>query len=36
VFKIHLRDINADVVEAWRAAFSDAEDVEVSLGDIFE
>jgi len=36
VFKIHLRDINADVVEAWRAAFSDTEGVEVSLGDIFE
>lgn len=36
MFKIHLRDINADVVEAWRAAFSDTEGVEVSLGDIFE
>lgn len=36
MFKIHLRDINADVVEAWRAAFSDTGGVEVSLGDIFE
>jgi O-acetyl-ADP-ribose deacetylase (regulator of RNase III) len=35
VFSIHLRDINVDVVEAWRAAFADVEDVEVSLGDIF-
>jgi O-acetyl-ADP-ribose deacetylase (regulator of RNase III) len=35
VFSIHLRDINADVVEAWRAAFADVADVEVSLGDIF-
>ncbi|MGX1318640.1 O-acetyl-ADP-ribose deacetylase (regulator of RNase III) [Bradyrhizobium sp. USDA 377] len=35
MFSIHLRDINADVVEAWRAAFADVADVEVSLGDIF-
>jgi O-acetyl-ADP-ribose deacetylase (regulator of RNase III) len=35
VFRIHLRDINADVVEAWRSAFADAADVEVSLGNIF-
>ena len=35
MFSIHLRDISADVVEAWRAAFADVADVEVSLGDIF-
>jgi len=35
VFSIHLRDINAEIVEAWRAAFADVADVEVSLGDIF-
>lgn len=35
MLSIHLRDINAAVVEAWRAAFADLADVEVSLGDIF-
>ncbi|WP_063629446.1 macro domain-containing protein [Bradyrhizobium sp. WSM2254] len=35
MFSIHLRDISADVVEAWRAAFADVANVEVSLGDIF-
>lgn len=35
MFSIHLRDINAEIVEAWRAAFADVADVEVSLGDIF-
>src|SRR5262245_26819202 len=31
-----LRDRNADVVEAWRAEFAQAPDVEVSEGDIFD
>ncbi|MBR0691163.1 macro domain-containing protein [Bradyrhizobium manausense] len=35
MFSIHLRDINTDVVEAWRVAFADVAEVEVSLGDIF-
>ncbi|WP_008542051.1 macro domain-containing protein [Bradyrhizobium sp. CCGE-LA001] len=35
MFSIYLRDINADVVEAWRTAFADAANVEISLGDIF-
>ncbi|MFB6414454.1 MULTISPECIES: macro domain-containing protein [Bradyrhizobium] len=35
MLNIHLRDISADVVEAWRAAFADVAAVEVSLGDIF-
>jgi O-acetyl-ADP-ribose deacetylase (regulator of RNase III) len=33
--KIFLRDINADVVDAWREAFAGCDDVEVSQGDIF-
>jgi O-acetyl-ADP-ribose deacetylase (regulator of RNase III) len=33
---IHLRDINAAVVEAWEQAFLDAPDVLISQGDIFE
>ena len=35
MFSIHLRDINADLVDAWKLAFADAPDVQVSLGDIF-
>ncbi|MBR1180019.1 macro domain-containing protein [Bradyrhizobium sp. KB893862 SZCCT0404] len=35
MLNIHLRDINADVVDAWREAFADVANVEVSLGDIF-
>ncbi|MBR0840912.1 macro domain-containing protein [Bradyrhizobium liaoningense] len=35
MLSIHLRDISAEVVEAWRAAFADVADVEVSHGDIF-
>lgn len=31
-----LRDRNSDVVEAWRAEFAHAPDVEVSHGDIFD
>lgn len=34
MFSIQLRDINADVVEAWRAAFGGVAAVDVSLGDI--
>jgi hypothetical protein len=33
---IHLRNINAAVVEAWEQAFLDAPDVLISQGDIFE
>lgn len=32
---IHLRDIGAPLVEAWRDAFADVESVTVSCGDIF-
>jgi O-acetyl-ADP-ribose deacetylase (regulator of RNase III) len=34
--KVHLRDINAEVVKAWEGAFKDAPGVLVSRGDIFE
>jgi hypothetical protein len=33
---IHLRDINAAVVEAWEQVFVDTPEVLVSQGDIFE
>lgn len=33
---IHLRDINAGVVEAWELAFADLPEVRVSRDDIFE
>jgi O-acetyl-ADP-ribose deacetylase (regulator of RNase III) len=33
--RIFLRDINADVVAAWRDVFAGVENVEVSQGDIF-
>ncbi len=33
---IHLRDMNPAVVAAWRVAFADTPDVELSCGDIFE
>ena len=33
--KIFLRDINADVVAAWRDAFAGIENVDVTQGDIF-
>lgn len=35
MFSIHLRDINADLVDAWKLAFVDTPDVQVSHGDIF-
>lgn len=35
MLSIHLRDINADLVDAWKAAFAGVANVEVSLGDIF-
>ena len=34
--KFLLRDRNVEVVEAWRAEFSNAPDVEVSHGEIFD
>jgi O-acetyl-ADP-ribose deacetylase (regulator of RNase III) len=33
---VHLRDINADVVKAWKQAFADLREVQASGGDIFE
>jgi O-acetyl-ADP-ribose deacetylase (regulator of RNase III) len=33
---LHLRDLNADLVAAWREAFADLGNVEVSQGDILE
>jgi O-acetyl-ADP-ribose deacetylase (regulator of RNase III) len=33
--KLHLRDISPSLVTAWREAFADVEDVEISQGDIF-
>lgn len=33
--KIHLRDYNPKMVEAWKAVFKDDPDVEVSCGEIF-
>lgn len=33
--KLYLRDINPDMVEAWKKQFKDEPDVEVSQGDIF-
>lgn len=35
MLSIHLRDINADLVDAWKAAFAGVANIEVSLGDIF-
>ena len=34
--KFYLRDINPDMVTAWKRYFDNIEDVEVSEGDIFE
>jgi len=36
MLSLHLRDLNADIVAAWREAFADLGNVEVSQGDILE
>jgi len=33
--RLFLRDINADLCEAWRTSFADVVDVEIEHGDIF-